>query len=123
MIKRTGTLVAGMLMALFLVACTSTSAPHPAVGNWAITIDTPIGSMNADLVINADLSGEMRSADLGSAALHSVSVDGEALRFSTNVDAQGTALTLAFTGTVTGDDMRGSFNTDFGAIQVTGRRN
>jgi hypothetical protein len=124
MIKNSGKLVAGMLMALFLAACAGTgAAPHPAVGNWSITIDTPIGSMNADLVINADLSGEMRSTDLGSAPLHSVAVDGEALRFATNVDAQGTALTLAFTGTVTGDDMRGSFNTDFGAIQVTGRRN
>ncbi|ALO47249.1 hypothetical protein [Pseudohongiella spirulinae] len=122
MIKRTGSLVAGMLVALLLSACAGTSAPHPAVGNWVITIDTPIGAMNANLVINEDLSGEMRSQDLGSSPLHSVQLADERVAFAADIDAQGTAMTLAFSGTVEGDSMSGSFNTDFGAIPVTGRR-
>ena len=123
MINRTGTLVAGMLVALLLSACATTSAPHPAVGSWTITIDTPIGAMNANVNINEDLTGEMTSQDLGAAPLNNIAVDGEALSFDANVDAQGTALTLAFRGTVVGDTMSGNFNTDFGAIPVSGTRN
>ncbi|WP_237132078.1 hypothetical protein [Pseudohongiella sp. O18] len=121
MINKTGKLVAGMLVALFLAACAGTG-PHPAVGEWVITIDTPIGAMNADLTINEDLTGNMSSQDMGSSPIHSVAIAGDTLSFATDIDAQGTSMTLAFTGTVDGDMMSGSFDTDFGPIPVTGRR-
>jgi hypothetical protein len=117
-----GSLVMGALIALFLNACASTEPVNPLVGAWLITIDTPIGSMDANINVNTDLTGEMTSQDLGSAPLTGVSVEGDAVRFTAAVNAQGTALTLAFTGTVEGDSLSGSFNTDFGAIPVTGRR-
>lgn len=117
-----GSLITGVVVALFISACASVSEPHPLVGGWAITIDTPIGSMDANLNVNENLSGEMSSQDLGSAPLDAVSVEGEAVRFSTTVDAQGQSMTLVFSGTVVDDQLNGSFNTDFGAIPVRGQR-
>lgn len=121
--SKIGSLITGMVVALFLSACATTSEPvNPLVGAWLITIDTPIGSMDANINVNTDLTGEMTSQDLGSAPLTGVAVDGQAVRFTAAVNAQGQALTLAFSGTVDGDSLSGSFNTDFGAIPVTGRR-
>lgn len=78
--------------------------------------------MDSNLDINSDLSGTMSSAELGAASLDSVTVDGERVGFSVDVDAEGQMLTLEFNGTVEEDLLRGSFNTDFGNIPVTGRR-
>jgi|SRR5690554_4029522 len=119
---KVGSLLAGLVVAVFLSACATTSAPHPIVGPWLITIDTPFGAMDSNLDVNSDLSGTMSSAELGAARLDSVTVDGERVGFSVDVDAQGQALTLVFNGTVEGDALRGTFNTDFGNIPVTGRR-
>jgi ABC-type glycerol-3-phosphate transport system substrate-binding protein len=117
-----GSLVMGFAVAILLTACAGTSAPHPLVGGWAITIDTPVGSMAGNLNINPDMTGEMSSTELGSAALTGITVDGETVQFSTTIDAQGQTITLAFNGTVTGDQLAGQFNTDFGPIAVSGVR-
>jgi len=117
-----GSLLAGLVVAVFLSACATAPAPHPFVGPWVITIDTPFGAMDANLDVNSDLSGTMTSSELGAAPLNAVTVDGENVRFSTDVNAEGQALTLVFNGTVEGDLLRGSFNTDFGNVPVTGRR-
>ena len=117
-----GSLVMGFAVAILLTACAGTSAPHPLVGGWAITIDTPVGSMAGNLNINPDMTGEMSSTELGSAALTGITVDGETVQFSTTIDAQGQSLTLAFNGTVTGDQLAGQFNTDLGPIAVSGVR-
>jgi hypothetical protein len=117
-----GSLVMGFAVALLLTACAGTSAPHPLVGAWAITIDTPVGSMAGNLNINPDMTGDMSSTELGSAALNGITVDGEAVQFSTTIDAQGQSIALAFNGTVTGDQLSGQFNTDFGPIAVSGVR-
>ena len=119
---RLGSLVMGFAVALLLTACAGTSAPHPLVGAWAITIDTPVGSMAGNLNINPDMTGDMSSTELGSAALNGITVDGEAVQFSTTIDAQGQSIALAFNGTVTGDQLSGQFNTDFGPIAVSGVR-
>jgi ABC-type glycerol-3-phosphate transport system substrate-binding protein len=119
---RIGSLLMAFAAAVLLSACAGTSAPHPLVGAWEITIETPIGSMNANLQVNEDMSGELTSQELGAASLDGITVDGDAVSFSTTVDAQGQSLMLVFAGTVVGDVMSGSFNTDFGAIPVSGRR-
>lgn len=117
-----GSLLMGFVMALVLAACASTTPPNPLIGNWEITIETPVGAMTANLTVNPDLSGQMSSGDLGVASLAGVSVVGEAVSFSTTVNAQGQSLTLAFAGNVVGDSLTGSFDTDFGAVPVSGRR-
>lgn len=78
--------------------------------------------MDSNLDVNSDLSGTMSSPELGAARLDSVTVDGERVGFSVDVNAEGQMLTLVFNGTVEGDLLRGNFNTDFGNVPVTGRR-
>lgn len=120
--SKIGSLITGMVVALFLSACATTAPVSPLVGNWLVTIDTPIGAMDANINVNTDLTGEMTSQDLGVAPLSGVTVDGQSVSFTAAANAQGQALSLAFSGTVDGDALTGSFNTDFGALQVTGRR-
>ncbi|MEX1197959.1 MAG: hypothetical protein WEB57_08880 [Pseudohongiellaceae bacterium] len=110
------------LLTLTLAACAGLGQPHPLVGEWDATISTPMGAMSADLIVNEDMTGEMRSSELGSTTLNNVTVDGEQVSFSTTVDAQGMMLTLDFDGTVEDDTLEGSFDTEFGAIGVTGTR-
>src|SRR5690606_31522484 len=108
--------------ALFLAACASTP-PNPFVGVWDISIDTPVGVMGANLNIAPDLTGNMSSDDLGGATpLDNISVVDNAVSFSASVDAQGMTLTLNFEGTIAGDTLAGNFDTEFGAIPVTGVR-
>lgn len=111
------------LVAVFLGACAGFWQPaNPLVGDWNATISTPMGNMNANLLIRDDLTGEMTSPELGAAALNNITVDGQDVAFSTTVDAQGQMLTLDFTGTVEGDSLQGSFDTAFGALTVNGTR-
>ena len=110
-----------LVAALLLAACASTP-PNPAVGIWDVNIETPVGAMVVVLDIQPDLSGTLSSGDLGSAALAGVTVEGNAVNFSTTVDAQGQSLTLRFAGTIDGDNLAGNFDTDFGAIPVAGVR-
>ena len=107
--------------ALFLAACASTP-PNPFVGVWNISIDTPVGVMGANLNIAPDLTGNMSSNDLGATPLENITVVDNAVTFSANVSAQGMALTLDFSGTIAGDTLAGNFDTEFGAIPVTGTR-
>ncbi|MDX1491126.1 MAG: hypothetical protein R3332_07555 [Pseudohongiellaceae bacterium] len=106
---------------LFLAACASAPS-NPAVGMWDISMDTPVGVMQANLEITPDLMGTMSSNDLGSTPLDNVTAMDGSLSFSATIDAQGQMLTLNFTGTVEGDTLDGSFGSDFGAIQVSGTR-
>ena len=109
-----------LVAALLLAACASTQ--NPAVGIWDVNIETPVGAMVVVLDIQPDLSGTLSSGALGSAALDGVTVEGNAVNFSTTVDAQGQTLTLRFAGTIEGDNLAGNFDTDFGAIPVAGVR-
>ncbi len=120
---RTLKLSAIALVAVFLGACAGLFQPaNPLVGEWDATISTPMGNMNSTLVVRDDLTGEMRSPELGAASLDNIVVDGNDVSFSTTVDAQGQMMTLDFTGQVDGDELEGSFDTAFGALSVSGTR-
>lgn len=108
--------------ALLLAACVSSAPPNPLVGMWDISIDTPVGVMGATIDVKPDLTGTMFSDDLGAATLDNVMSMDNSVTFKTTVDAQGQMLTLDFTGTIAGDTLAGNFDTDFGAIAVTGVR-
>ena len=107
--------------ALLLAACAS-SRPNPFVGLWDVSIETPVGAMVATLDIEPDLSGIMSSGDLGAAELSNITVIDNAVTFQTTVDAQGQTLTLRFAGTIAGNTLAGNFDTDFGAIPLTGTK-
>ena len=106
---------------LSLAACAS-STVAPGVGMWNVNLETPVGAMPAVLTMNADGSGMMSVDQLGETPLTGIMYDGNMVSFSASVDAQGQALTMTFSGTVTGDSLAGEFGTDFGALAVSGTR-
>jgi len=107
-----------LVTSLFLVSC----GQNPAVGDWDIEMNTPIGAQAAVLTINADGTGIMSADGLGEAAIDGITFEENALSFNADIDAQGQALSLSFTGTVEGDVLAGEFGSDFGAFGVTGAR-
>jgi hypothetical protein len=115
-------LIGGSLMALMLVLASCASTPNPAIGAWDINMDTPVGALPAVLTIAGDGTGSMSADQLGDAPITGITVDGNAVSFSTAIDAQGQSLTLTFNGTVEGDAITGEFGSDFGAFGVTGTR-
>ena len=108
------------LALIFLAGCAS--APPPAVGVWGVNMNTPLGSIPVTLTLNEDGTGSMLADSLGEAPVTGVVYDGPAVSFSTEIDAQGQAVMLDFSGSVEGDTLDGSFATDFGDLQVTGTR-
>ena len=115
-------IVSGLLVASLAILVGCAAATNPAVGAWDISMNTPLGAMPAVLTINADGSGSMAADGLGEAPLSGIMVDGNAVNFSAEVDAQGQSLVLEFSGTVDGDSLAGEFGSDFGAFGVTGTR-
>ena len=118
MIKLTRNLLI-VISLLFLVACTK---PHPAVGTWDISIDTPVGIMNMVLHIAEDGTGLLVSVELGEQSITDILLGEDSITFSVDVDAQGQMSTLDFTGTVADDVLSGEFGSDFGILAVTGSR-
>lgn len=110
----------GMLMiALALVACAA--AAPAAVGIWDVEMNTPVGSQQVELIINADGSGNFAGPQ-GEQSIDGIAFDGNALNFSMTIDAQGQSITLDFSGSVQGDSLNGEFNTPFGALAISGSR-
>lgn len=106
---------------VLLAACASAPA-NPFVGVWDVSINTPMGVMGATLDVASDLSGAMRSDQLGATAMKGVTVTGNAVSFNVVIDAQGQTLPLSFAGTIDGRNLSGNFDSDFGAIPVTAVR-
>ena len=104
-----------------LVGCAA-GGPPPAVGSWAVEMNTPLGALPATLTINEDGTGEMGAQGMGSAPISGITFDGNMVAFTAEVDAQGQSLVLEFSGTVDGDSISGEFDSDFGAFDVSGSR-
>lgn len=105
---------------LVLTACAGSSAP-PAVGVWDAEMQTPIGAQSMVLTIGADGTGVM-SGDQGDQPISGIVMDGNAVSFDAELEAQGQSITLSFSGNVEGDAMTGSFSTPFGDLDVNATR-
>ena len=108
-----------MAMLLVLVSCAASTPP--AVGIWNVEMSTPLGALPATLTIAEDGTGNF-SSDMGQQNISGIMFDGDAVNFSTSLDAQGQSITLDFSGTIDGDSLTGEFGSDFGAFGVTGTR-
>ena len=117
-------LISGCLaFSLVLLLGCAASAP-PAVGDWNLTMQSPLGEAQVDLMISADGTGRFAIPSLGAppAELTGITFDGNTVSLSTEVSVQGNAIAFDFSGTVEGDSLTGAFNTDFGALEVEGTR-
>lgn len=115
-------MLAGSFATLLLVLAGCASSMAPGVGAWNISMATPVGEMPAVLTMNADGSGTMAADGLGETSLNGIMYDGNMIKFSADIDAQGQTLTLTFSGSVDGNALTGEFGSDFGAFGVTGTR-
>ena len=86
-------------------------------GKWAFTVQTDAGAGTPAVTLKQDgekLTGHYSSQNLGEAEL-SGTVKGQEIKFTFNADAQGTSLTITYTGTIENkDSMKGSV--DLGGV-------
>jgi len=115
------------ITALVVLAACASTPKNPFVGAWAVNMDSPIGALPGTINFAADGTGTMMIEAPGSegqppAAFSGATFADNTVAFTTSIDAQGQQFTLQFSGKVEGDNLTGEFNTDFGAMPVTGTR-
>jgi hypothetical protein len=80
-------------------------------GTWAFTVQTDAGGGTPTVTLKQDgekVTGHYSSQNLGEADLTGT-VKGREIKFTFNADAQGTTLTVTYTGTIENkDSMKGS---------------
>jgi len=95
--------------AIVVAVATALSAQSSKVdvtGKWTFTVQTDAGSGTPTVTLKQDgekLTGHYSSQNLGEADLTG-SVKGQEIKFTFNVDAQGTSLTVTYTGTIESKD-------------------
>ena len=107
--------VLGTVTLLVLVLASITSLAQAAkadvTGKWTFTVQTDAGTGTPTVTLKQDgekLTGHYSSQTLGEADLTGT-VKGQEIKFSFSADAQGTALQVAYTGTIENKDaMKGS---------------
>jgi hypothetical protein len=93
------------------VAVSPQSSKIDVTGKWTFTVQTDAGGGTPTVTLKQDgekLTGHYSSQNLGEADLTG-SVKGLEIKFTFNADAQGTSLTITYTGTIENkDSMKGS---------------
>ena len=87
--------------------------PSTINGNWTLTLETPRGAMESVLVVKIageDVSGTMRDPFGGSDAAIKGTFKGQELLFTTTLNGPQGPIELHMRGTVSGDEVTGSFS-------------
>src|SRR5206468_9079928 len=116
-----GTVMRVMFAIAIVLSSAATVSPQDSkidvTGKWTFTVQTDAGSGTPTVTLKQDgekLTGHYSSQNLGEADLTG-SVKGQEIKFTFNVDAQGTSLTVTYTGTIENkDSMKG--NVDLGGM-------
>ncbi|MBX3289896.1 MAG: amidohydrolase family protein [Acidobacteria bacterium] len=94
-------------------------------GTYSITIEVPGESMPATLVITSTgttFTGQLRTA-MGNSEIQNGRITGNSFSFSAVVPYGGVSINIDVTGSVTGNAISGTINTDQGAVPFSGTRN
>ena len=94
-----------VLTALALCFAVSTFAADIS-GQWTASFDTQIGTQNYTYTFKVDgekLTGTAKS-DNGESQLTDGSIKGDEVKFTENLDFQGTAIAIAYTGKIVDDN-------------------
>ena len=78
-------------------------------GKWSGMLDTPNGAVTVGYTFKADgatLTGSSTGPDGMELAIKNGKVDGDKIAFTLDIDFGGMALTLNYTGVVSGDDIK-----------------
>jgi hypothetical protein len=104
-------LVACAIAITFSAALSAQSSKTDVTGRWTFTVQTDAGSGTPTVTLKQEgekLTGHYSSQNLGEADLTGT-VKGQEITFSFSADAQGTPLTVSYTGTVESkDSMKGT---------------
>lgn len=92
-----------------------------AVGTWILSLVTPIGELNPEVVLNADGTG-LATIDFGTVEISDAVCNGDSLTFSVKVAMPMGEFELTVTGTVAGDNLTGVVQGEVGTFPVTGIR-
>src|SRR5436190_17666873 len=113
---------AAWVMAVFCAAAVSAqNSKIDVTGKWTFTVQTDAGSGTPTVTLKQEgekLTGHYSSQNLGEADLTGT-VKGQDVKFSFSADAQGTSITVTYTGTVENkDSMKGTVDLG-GVVQGT----
>ena len=96
----------GLAVVMLVGATVGAQQKVDVTGKWAFAVETGAGSGSPTVTLKQDgekLTGHYSSPTLGEADLTG-SVKGMDISFTFNVDAQGTALKVTYTGTIESKD-------------------
>ena len=98
--------------------------PSAVVGQWKLTVETPNGTTNPILTINAADAGYAGTyvSPRGSFELKDIKVDGNAFSFPLTITIPIGKLDLQYSGKVEGDTISGSIGNPQGTIPFDGVR-
>jgi hypothetical protein len=94
------------LVVLTLGLAFATMAAADISGQWTASFDTQIGTQNYTYTFKVDgekLTGTAKS-DNGQSELTDGSVKGDEVKFTENLDMQGTAIAITYTGKIADND-------------------
>lgn len=111
------------------------AAGSAAVGTWDIVAETQMGKFESTMTVAeaggayaVDIQDKPATGPDGSAMpampskVSDVKVEGNAFSFKRTIDFQGQAIALSYSGTVDGDKLTATANSDFGPTPITGTR-
>jgi hypothetical protein len=104
-------LAAFAITAFSAAAVSAQSSKVDVTGKWTFTVQTDAGTGTPTVTLKQEgekLTGHYSSQNLGEADLTGT-VKGQEIKFTFNADAQGTPLTVTYTGTIESkDSMKGT---------------
>ena len=120
--------LAVVVLAVGLAGCASMGgggASNPAVGTWALIVESPLGTVPQTMILNEDMSGTIIVTEPLEMTLRfsNAIVDGQSLSFVFSGEILGQEFTSGFQGTVDGDAITGEYVTEAGNVAFTGTRN
>jgi hypothetical protein len=107
--------IRNLILALILTAASAFAADID--GKWTGSIETPNGAVNVGFTFMADgatLTGTSTSPDGTDAKISDGKIDGNKLSFSVTVDFGGMPFTIAYTGELSGTNLK--LTADFGGM-------
>ncbi len=133
MFRKTG--FAALVAAASLMAAPALAQSSPVLGSWDTEAATDFGTFKAVLTLAQDGSGytaqmvdapqtgpDGQPAPAMASTISEVKVEGANFSFKRTIDFQGQAIVLNYTGSVDGNSLTATANSDFGAIPVKGTR-
>ena len=91
---------------IFMVVVTVKGYAADITGTWTATFDTQVGQQNYTYTFSVNgtgLTGSMKSAN-GESGIENGRIEGDTVSFTENLDFQGMALKISYTGKIISND-------------------